>query len=142
MTIKLTSEEMRYIALFEGMTGARVRDCVINENGSGLVFVVKKGDIGLAIGKKGDNIQRARQAVGKSIDVVEYSDDLKEFLKNTFAPAKIKDINVVERDGKRVAIVAIEKQDRGIAIGAKGKKIQNAKKLAHRHYEICDISLT
>ncbi len=141
MTIKLTSEEMRYITLFEGMTGARVHDCVIDESGSGLVFVVKKGDIGLAIGRKGDKIRRARQVIGKSIEVIEYSDDFTEFLKNTFVPARVKEINVVEREGKKVAIVTIEKQDKGIAIGVKGKKIQNAKKLVHRHYEIHDILL-
>ena len=142
MTVKLTSEEMRYITLFEGMTGARVHDCIIDESRRGLVFVVKKGDIGLAIGKKGDKVRRARQVMGKSIEVVEYSDDFTEFIKNTFAPAKVKDINVVEQEGKRVAIVSIEREDRGIAIGAKGKKIHNAKKLANRHYEIHDISLT
>lgn len=142
MTIKLTSEEMRYITLFEGMTGARVHDCVIDESGSGIIFVVKKGDIGLAIGRRGDKIRRARQVIGKSIEVIEHSDELTEFLKNTFAPANVKNINVIEREGKKVAIVTIEKQDKGIAIGAKGKKIRNAKKLAHRHYGIHDISLT
>jgi hypothetical protein len=29
--IKLTGTEMRYIALFESITGANVKDCIINE---------------------------------------------------------------------------------------------------------------
>jgi len=139
MTIKLTSDEMRYITLFEGMTGARVHDCVIDESENRIIFVVKKGDIGIAIGERGDKIRKIRQAIGKSIKVIEYSDDITEFLKNTFVPAEIKNINVVEHDGKRVAIMTVEKQERGIVIGTKGRKIQNAKKLAHRYYGIHDI---
>jgi N utilization substance protein A len=139
MTIKLTSEEMRYITLFEGMTGARVHDCVIDESENRIIFVVKKGDIGIAIGRRGDNIRKARRVIGKSIRVIEYSDDIIEFLKNTFAPAQVKNVNVVEHDGKRVAIMTVEKHEKGIVIGAKGKKIQNAKKLAHRYYGIHDI---
>jgi N utilization substance protein A len=139
MTIKLTSEEMRYITLFEGITGARVHDCIIDESGNRIIFVVKKGDIGIAIGGRGSKIRRVRQTIGKSVNVIEYSDDPTEFLKNTFAPANIKNIDVVEQDGKRVAIMTVEKQERGIAIGTKGKKIRNAKKLAHRYYGIHDI---
>ena len=142
MIIKLTSEEMRYIALFEGVTGARVHDCVIDEGGDKIIFVVKKGDIGLAIGGRGSNVRKVRQMTGKSINVIEYSDDPTEFLKNTFAPANIKNIDVVEHDGKKVAIMTVEKQEKGIAIGAKGKKIRNAKKLARRYYGIHDIVIT
>jgi len=139
MTIKLTSEEMRYITFFEGMTGARVHDCVIEEGGNRIIFVVKKGNIGIAIGGRGDKIRKARNIIGKSIKVIEYSDDITEFLKNTFAPAQVKNVNVVEHDGKRVVIMTIEKQEKGMVIGAKGRKIQNAKKLAHRYYGIHDI---
>lgn len=139
MTIKLTSDEMRYITLFEGITGARVHDCVIDESGNRIIFVVKKGDIGIAIGGRGSKIRKVRQMIGKSVNVIEYSDNPTEFLKNTFAPANIKNIDVVEQDGKRVAIMTVEKQEKGIAIGTKGKKIRNAKKLAHRYYGIHDI---
>jgi N utilization substance protein A len=139
MTIKLTSEEMRYITLFEGMTGARVHDCVIDESENKIIFVVKKGDIGIAVGGRGDKIRKAKRVIGKKIRVIEYSDDIIEFLKNTFAPAQVKNVNVVEHDGKRVAIMTVEKQEKGIVIGAKGKKIKNAKKLAHRYYGIHDI---
>jgi N utilization substance protein A len=139
MTIKLTSEEMRYITLFEGMTGARVHDCVIDESENRIIFVVKKGDIGIAIGGRGDKIRKAKRIIGKNVRVIEYSDDIIEFLKNTFAPAQVKNVKVVEHDGKRVAIMTVEKQEKGMVIGAKGKKIQNAKKLAHRYYGIHDI---
>lgn len=142
MTIKFTSEEMRFITFFEGMTGARIHDCVINDDSTMVTFVVKKGDVGLAIGKGGSKIRKAKQLIGKSIEVVEYSDDPVEFIKNTFSPAKINEINIIEQEGKRIAVVTVEIQDKGIAVGRKGRKIQNAKKLAQRHYDIHNISLT
>ena len=141
MSIKLGADEMRYIALFEGLTGARVHDCIIYENGDKLLFVVKDGDMGLAIGKGGNKIRRVKQVIGKGIEVVEYSTDPVEFVKNILMPARVRGVNIVERQGKKIALIDVEKQDRGIAVGRGGRKIQCAKKLALRHHGIQDISL-
>jgi len=141
MSIKLGADEMRYIALFEGLTGAKVHDCIIHENGANLTFVVKARDIGLAIGKGGSTIQRAKQVIGKSVEIVEHSADPVEFVKNVLAPAKIRRVNIIEREGKKIALIDVEKQDRGIAVGRGGKRIRCAKKLVLRHHGIRDISL-
>ena len=52
MSIKFSANEIRYIALFENMTGAMVKDCIIDDEHGKVTFVVKNGDMGLAIGKK------------------------------------------------------------------------------------------
>ena len=67
MSVKLGVDEMRYIAFFESLTGARVVDCLVHEGENKLTFVVRDGDIGLAIGKGGAKIQKARRMIGKSI---------------------------------------------------------------------------
>ena len=142
MSIKLSADEMRYITLFESMTGARVRDCLVREGENKLVFVVGQGDVGLAIGKGGSRIQRVRQMMGKGIEVIEYSDDPIEFIKNAFAPAKVKEVTIVEREGKKVALVGIEASDKGLAVGRRGQNINRVKALALRHHGIHDVSLT
>lgn len=142
MSIKLSADEMRYITLFESLTGARVRDCLVREGENKLVFVVGQGDIGLAIGKGGSRIQRARRMMGKGIEVVEYSDNPIEFIKNAFAPAKVKEVTIVEREGKKVAHVDIEASDKGLAVGRRGQNIHRVKALALRHHGIYDVSLT
>ena len=53
MSIKFSANEIRYIALFENMTGAMVKDCIIDDEHGKVTFVVKNGDMGLAIGKGG-----------------------------------------------------------------------------------------
>ncbi|MFH1821660.1 MAG: NusA-like transcription termination signal-binding factor [Methanobacteriota archaeon] len=142
MTIKFTAEEMRYIANFEGLTGARVRDCIINELGGSVTFVVNKGDFGMAIGHGGDKVKRAKRVIGKGIEVVEYSEDPIEFLKNTLSPARVQRVKIIEKEDKKVAIVTVDLQDKGLAVGRSGKKIQSAKKLVERHHGISDILLT
>ncbi|MGC8816596.1 MAG: NusA-like transcription termination signal-binding factor [Candidatus Hadarchaeum sp.] len=141
MTIKFTAEEMRFIASFEGLTGARVRDCIINDFGGNVTFVVNKGDFGMAVGRGGDKVKRARRVIGRGIEVVEYSDDPVEFLKNVFLPARVQSIKIVEKGEKKVAMVNVELQDKGLAVGRGGKKIQIAKKLAERNHGISDVIL-
>lgn len=141
MSIKLGVDEMRYIALFESLTMAKVYDCIIHENEAKLTFVVKAGDIGLAIGKGGNKIQKAKRVIGKSVEIVEHSADPVEFVKNALAPAKVRRVNIVEREGRKIAFIDVEEQDRGIAVGRAGKRIRCAKKLVLRHHGIQDISL-
>ena len=39
--IKFTNREMRFIALFESMTGATVRDCIVDEDNDRVIFIIK-----------------------------------------------------------------------------------------------------
>ena len=139
MTVKLGVEEMRYIALFESLTGARAQDCLIDKEGARLTFVVRREDVGLSIGKGGDKIRRTRRVLGKAVEIVQHSEDPAEFVKNLFTPARIKRVDFAEEGGKRVALVEVEEQDRGRAIGKGGERIRRAKALVLRHHGIHDI---
>lgn len=140
-SIKLGGNEIRFISLFESITGAVARDCIIDEER--IIFIVKQGNIGLAIGKKGINIKRVRDFLRKPIEVVEFAQSPEDFIKNTLAPARIKLITVTERrDGKKVAMVTVNDQDRGIAIGKNGKNVARARLLARRHYNIEDVIIS
>ena len=141
MTIKLGDEEIRYISLFEHITGAVARDCVVDNDR--IIFIVKSGNIGLAIGKRGVNIKRVRDFLHKQIDVVEYADSPEKFISNTLSPAKIKSIVINEkRDGRKVALVTVDGKDKGIAIGKSGKNVAKSRLLAKRHYGIDDVVIS
>jgi N utilization substance protein A len=142
MSVKLSADDMRHIALFESITGASVVDCLADEKGKKITFIVRPGDIGLAIGKGGSRIKRVKHTMGKSIDVIEYSENPVEFVKNILLPAKVVGVNVIEREGRKVALVDVDSSDRGLAIGRGGQNIQRAKLLALRHHNIHDVSLT
>lgn len=138
--LKLSSQEIQYIALFERLTGAVTKDCINDDEENKILFVVKKGDMGLAIGKKGSNIQRVRQALGKKVEVVEHSGDPVEFVKNAFHPVRVTDVSITaEGPQKKVARVVVDDRDRATAIGRRGKNIQKVKTLAERHHSINEV---
>jgi N utilization substance protein A len=137
VSIKLGASEMQYIALFEGLTGTRVHDCVVNDEK--LIFVVTQGDMGKALGKNGSKIRRAKQIIGKNIKVVEYFDDSAEFVKNLFDPANVESVKVVEKEGKKIAIVRAAEGRKAFVMGRGKEKINSAKKIALRQHDIQDI---
>ena len=137
--VKLSTEGIRYIALFESLTGARARDCYEDADNNRLIFVVKGGDMGLAIGKGGDRINRVKKAIGKHIEIIEHSEDPVEFVKNAFHPVSIKNVNIAVKDNKRIAYVEVHTKEKGLAIGRDGKNIEKVKKLSARHHNIDDV---
>ncbi|MBU4076966.1 MAG: NusA-like transcription termination signal-binding factor [Euryarchaeota archaeon] len=137
--VKLSTDGIRYIALFENLTGARAKDCFEDSENNRLVFVIKNGDMGLAIGKGGDHINRVKKAIGKHVEIIEYSDDPVEFVKNAFHPVSIKNVNIVVKDDKRIAYVEVLTKEKGLAIGRDGKNIEKVKKLSTRHHNIDDV---
>ena len=54
--IKLTTDQMRLMSLFQNITKATARDCVEDEKQNRIIFVVNEGKMGLAIGKGGSHI--------------------------------------------------------------------------------------
>ena len=57
--IRFDINTMKFVSLFESLTGARVKDCIELENG--LLFVVEAGEMGKAIGRNGVNIKRVEE---------------------------------------------------------------------------------
>lgn len=137
--VKLSMDGIRYIALFEKITGASARDCYDDSENNRLLFVVKNGDMGLAIGKGGEHINNVKKAISKSIEIIEHSDDPVIFIKNAFHPIILKNINIKIIDGKRIAYVEVPTKEKGLAIGRDGKNIEKVKKLSFRHHNISDV---
>ncbi|HIQ02914.1 MAG TPA: NusA-like transcription termination signal-binding factor [Desulfurococcales archaeon] len=138
--IKLTPDEMRYIALFQDITGAVVKDCIVDNNENRIIFLVRPGDMGLAIGRNGINIKRIKKIIGKNIEVVEYSDKLEELAKNALAPARVRSVKVVPRhDGKKVVYVDVDPRDKGIAIGKAGRNVARARLILKRYFDVHSV---
>jgi transcription termination/antitermination protein NusA len=129
---------MQFIALFEKTTGAHAKDCLMTEDDR-IVFVVKSGDMGLAIGKNGNNINRVNKQIGRHVEVIEYSEDPKEFIRNLFQPAAVKNVAISTKGDRHVAIVDVAAKDKGLAIGKNGRNIKKVKNLAQRHHKLDDV---
>ena len=135
--IKLSTDGIRYIALFESTTGAGIKDCIVEDDR--IIYVVKTGEMGAAIGKNGDHINRVKKSVDKHVELVEYSDDPEKFINNVIGSASVKSVNLVSKQDKRLAYVEVSDNDKGLAIGREGKNIEKVKVLMQRHHNIDDV---
>jgi N utilization substance protein A len=137
--IKLSMEEMRLIALFENITGATANDCIIDSDR--VIFIAKAGEMGLAIGKGGKNINALRKMTGKPIEVVEFADTIEGLVKSCLAPAKVKEVRITERPDRKIVVVEVEPKDKALAIGKNGRTIDKTRMLAKRYYQVDHVQI-
>ncbi|MDH7508808.1 MAG: NusA-like transcription termination signal-binding factor [Methanomassiliicoccales archaeon] len=137
--ITLTEETLRYISLFESITKTRVRDCLETEDK--LVFVVNPGQANKAVGKGGENVIRMKNATGKNIQVIEYSDEPEEFIRNVFYNYNVQSVKIENRGNIIHATVTVDPKVKGRAIGKNGKNLKIARDIVNRHHNIQSISV-
>ncbi len=133
-------KERRYIEELRILTKSTALDCVIDERFCRVIYVVKIGDMGLAIGKKGENIRRMQTVLGKKIEMVEYAESMDEFIANIFRPAEIDSIRKKNTD-TQVDVFLRNKNDIGIAIGKGGCNIEKGRILLKRFFgfDLCEV---
>jgi N utilization substance protein A len=135
--VTLTEDTLRYISLFENITKTHVRDCMETEEK--LVFVVDPGQANRAVGKAGEHVIRMKNTTGKNIQVVEYSDDPENFIRNVFYNYSVQSV-VLENRGNIVhATVTVDPKVKGRAIGKNGRNLKIARDLVSRHHNVQSI---
>ena len=140
MSIKFNANDIRIIALFEDITGAVVKDCIIDDENDIITFVVKNGDMGLAIGKGGKVVSKVRKTLDKTVVIIEFNEDPTIFVENVLSPAKLKSVTIsTKKTGEKIAFIRADNHNKRIAIGKKGAKIQRAKTLLNRQHNIDNI---
>ncbi|NHV96387.1 MAG: NusA-like transcription termination signal-binding factor [Thaumarchaeota archaeon] len=140
--IKLTSEELGLMSLFQNVSGAGVRDCVIDEKNGRVIYVVNPGEMGRAIGKNGIVVKTLQRLVGKPVELVEYSDDPKTFIKNALEPKYVLDVRLTEKlDGSKIAVVVVDAKKKSAVVGRNGKNAEKARLLAKRYFQIANVHI-
>ena len=138
--IKLTSDELRLMSLFQSITSATARDCIVDDKMDRVIFVVNKGQMGLAIGKGGSTIKQLQNMVAKKIELVEFSDDPAEFIRNMLNADMINDVRISERgDGAKQAVVTVDPRKKGAVVGREGRNAEKARLLAKRYFQISNV---
>ena len=140
MEIKLTSDELRLISLFSSVTSATARDCIVDDKMDRVIFVVNKGQMGLAIGKGGATIKQLQNVVAKKVELVEFSDDAAEFIRNMLNADMVSDVRISERsDGSKQAVVTVDQRKKGAVVGREGRNAEKARLLAKRYFQITNV---
>ncbi|MHA1398618.1 MAG: NusA-like transcription termination signal-binding factor [Candidatus Heimdallarchaeaceae archaeon] len=140
--VKLSQTEMQYITILQGIVNnVVIEDCIVDEEDNKVVFVVSEGQAGLAIGKRGANINRLKELIAKDVEIIEHSSNPTQFIKNCFLPIIIRNIIFTERKNGKVATVEVDNKDKGRAIGRNGKNINKVKRLVLRQFDIIDVMI-
>jgi transcription termination/antitermination protein NusA len=139
-SIKLTTDQMRLMSLFQNVTGATARDCVEDEKQDRVIFVVNTGKMGLAIGKGGIHIKSLQNIVKRNVELVEFDEDPAKFLSNLLNSKLISEVKINKRaDGTKQAIVMVDPRKKGIVVGREGRNAEKARLLAKRYFDISSV---
>jgi transcription termination/antitermination protein NusA len=101
--------------------GARSKIAVWSKN-------EKVDSVGACVGMRGNRIRNiVNELQGEKIDIVRYSDDIREYIKAALAPAKISDIKLDKENLK--AEVVVDDDQLSLAIGKHGQNVRLASRL-------------
>jgi N utilization substance protein A len=105
-----------------------------------VIYIVNKGQMGLAIGKGGTTIKQLQNVVAKKVELVEYSEEPSEFIRNILNSDMINDIKINDKmDGTRQAIVIVDPKKKGVVVGREGRNAEKARLLARRYFQISNV---
>ncbi|MCK5607411.1 transcription termination/antitermination protein NusA [Candidatus Pacearchaeota archaeon] len=100
--------------------------------------------IGACIGQKGVRIQSVMEELsGERVDIIEWSEDPREFIATALQPAKIAEVIIVNGgDDPRVrkrAAVFVEEEERPMAIGKRGQNVRLASDLTNYELDLYNL---
>ena len=131
------------LSMFQGMTGATARDCVIDEKANRVIFVVAKGQMGLAIGKDGAAVKKIERAVRRPVELVEWADDVEGLMRNALGAKYVREVRLSERlDGTKSVVVVVDHRKKGAVLGMGGRNAEKVRLLARRYFEIGSVQIT
>ena len=141
-SIKLSTDQMRLMSLFQNVTKATARDCLDDEKQDRIIFVVNQGKMGLAIGKGGSNIKSLQNILKRNVELIEYFDDPIKFLKNIFNPKLVNEVKLdTKPDGSSHAIVIVDHGKKGLVVGREGRNAEKARLFAKRYFDISNVQI-
>ena len=134
---------MKTMDLFSSVTRISPKDCIIDKRLERVIFLVKRGHVGRAIGPNGVNIKKLKNVLGKDVEIVEDDEKPERFIQNALVPATIEKVAVVRRKDKpTLAFITVKRGQRGLAIGKDGRNIERARVLAKRHFDIENVIIS
>lgn len=84
--------------------------------------------VGACVGPKGSRVKMiVAELGGEKIDIVNYSEDSNEFIKNSLSPAKV--LKVLTDEERKFALVVVPDEQLSLAIGRDGQNARLAAKL-------------
>ena len=134
MTLKLCTDSIRTMAMFEKITNVQPRDCIIS--GEEVYFVVDQEMMGKAIGKHGSNMKSLRRVLGnKHVKIFACNGDLESTLKSM-----VPNISKIEIKGGSV-LISVPRSEKVAVIGRNGRNINAIREILKRRFAVKEFKL-
>ena len=133
MRVKYDSELIKLMALFESMSGAKLKDCIASDK---ILFIVEENDMGRAIGKNGANIKKFENKIKKKVKLAEFSSDVAQFVRNLAYPAEIAG---VKNENGTVTIQGKDTNSRAMLIGRERQNLNHMTEIVRRYFDVKEI---
>jgi N utilization substance protein A len=129
--------EMEVPEIYEGIV--EIKGAVRDSSGRAKIAVVSHDKdvdpIGACVGLKGMRVQSVVQELrGEKIDIIQWTDDQVQYVRNALSPAKVARVSVHEAEKTMQVIVPDDQLS--LAIGKRGQNVRLAAKLTHWKIDI------
>jgi len=129
--------EMEVPEIYEGIV--EIKGAVRDSSGRAKIAVVSHDKdvdpIGACVGLKGMRVQSVVQELrGEKIDIIQWTDDQVQYVRNALSPAKVARVYVNEAEKTMQVIVPDDQLS--LAIGKRGQNVRLAAKLTHWKIDI------
>lgn len=127
--LKLDQEMLGLSSLIESMTRSKVKDCFGDEEN--FYIIVSKEEMGKILGKGGETIKRVQAKLGKKVKVIEFKDNVTDFIKSVIYPVKVDD---VLEDNGIIYIKDSQKKTKSLLIGREGRNLKLINRAVKRFF--------
>lgn len=132
----LDLQALKLMDLLASRTGARVRDCVLQEGEA--LLIVEPGEAGKAVGKGGANVRHLERLTRRKIRIAEYNPDVVSFIKGLVQPLELREAEI---QGDTVILTAADGMTRGLLIGRNAHRLRALEAIVQRHFPIKEIKV-
>ena len=129
---------IRYLNLFEKITGVRTQHC-FNYN-SGIIFVVPQQLMSKALGESGKNVKKLSEILGRKIRIIAApsgKEDIEKFISAIVYPVRFNNVEVKEDS----VVISAGLQSRATLIGRNKTRLLDMKKILEEYFGIKDVRI-
>jgi N utilization substance protein A len=99
----------------------------------------KVDPVGACVGLRGNRVKNiVRELCGEKVDIVRWSDDIRQYITQALSPARLADVSVAE-DSPNTVRVTVDADQLSLAIGRHGQNVRLAAKLTGWRVDIQKI---
>ena len=133
--IKFDSDLLKLISLFESVSGAKIKDCIMGDR---ITFIAEENEMGRAIGKNGANIKKLEFKLNKKVKVIEFSSSVEQFVRNLLYPIEVAGIR---NESGLITVACRDSNSRAMVIGRERQNINHLAEIVKRYFDIKEIKV-